>query len=227
VHKIHQDKIEQKFIVYTDNNIYESKIIVIAVGILGKPNKPDYKIPASLSGTVLYDVTSKDISDSKVLVIGGGDSASEYSQYLVPKKNELTLSYRKPEFLRMNEINKASLLKLNEEKNVNLFLGSDVSSIEDENGKPKVNFLNQAPEVFDFVVYALGGSTPDNFLKLIGIDFDGPNPILKEGYETTIPGLFLTGDLSAGKKGGSIIWAFNSSNTAMKRICENYLECSI
>lgn len=227
VHKIHQDKDEQKFIVYTDNNIFESKIIVIAVGILGKPNKPDYKIPLTLSDKVLFDVTSKDISNSKVLVVGGGDSASEYCQYLVQKNNTVTLSYRKPEFLRMNEINIASLHKLTEEKNVNLYLGSNVSLIEDENGKPKVNFLNQAPEVFDFVVYALGGSTPDNFLKLIGIDFDGPNPILREGYETTIPGLFLTGDLSAGKKGGSIIWAFNSSNTAMKRICENYLECSI
>ena len=67
--------------------------------------------------------------------------------------------------------------------------------------------------------------TPENFLKLIGIEFDGPNPILKEGYETTIPGLFLTGDLSAGKKGGSIIWAFNSANTAIKKIFSDYINC--
>lgn len=60
---------------------------------------------------------------------------------------------------------------------------------------------------------------------MIGIEFDAPEPVLKEGYETNIPGLFLIGDLSAGKKGGSIVWAFNSANTAMKRICGNYLLC--
>jgi hypothetical protein len=38
--------------------------------------------------------------------------------------------------------------------------------------------------------------------------------------------MFLIGDLSAGTKGGSIIWAFNSANTAMKRICREYLRCS-
>lgn len=227
VHKILQKKNEKKFVVFSDKNVYETKIIVIAVGILGKPNKPEYKIPLSLREKVLFDITSGDILNSRVLVVGGGDSASEYCQYLVEKNDAVTLSYRKKEFRRMNELNKASLLKLNEEKKVSLYLESEINAVEDEDGKAKVNFSDHTSEVFDYLVYALGGSTPENFLKLIGISFDGPDPVLKEGYETNIPGLFLTGDLSAGKKGGSIIWAFNSSNTAMKRICENYLECSI
>ncbi len=227
VYKIHHKKDENKFIVSTDRNIYESKIVVIAVGILGKPNKPEYKIPASLNSVIHFDVTSKEIFNSNTLVVGGGDSASEYCQYLVQKNNNVTLSYRKSEFKRMNEINKQSLLKLSDDNKINLLLESEIISIGDESGKPKVIFKDDTTKMFDNVVYALGGSTPENFLKLIGIEFDGPNPSLKEGYETNIPGLFLTGDLSAGKKGGSIIWAFNSSNTAMKRICENYLECNI
>jgi thioredoxin reductase (NADPH) len=200
---------------------------VIAVGILGKPNKPEYKVPATLNEKVLYDVTSKEIKNSKVLVVGGGDSASEYCQYLHQVGNEVTISYRKDSFSRMNEINLESLTTLANQNEIKLKLNSNISAIEVENGNPKVIFAESAVEVFDFVVYALGGSTPENFLKLIGIEFDGPDPILKEGYETTIPGLFLTGDLSAGKKGGSIIWAFNSANSAMKKICDNYLECKI
>jgi thioredoxin reductase (NADPH) len=175
----------------------------------------------------LFDVTSKEIKDSKVLVIGGGDSASEYCQYLHQLGNDVGLSYRKNSFGRMNEINQVSLITLSDKGEIKLKLNSNISAIEDENGNPKVIFTESEVETFDFVVYALGGSTPENFLKLIGIEFDGPDPILKEGYETTIPGLFLTGDLSAGKKGGSIIWAFNSSNSTMKKICENYLECKI
>ncbi len=227
VYKIHQDKTKQKFVIYTDKNTYKSKVVVIAVGILGKPNKPEYKVPVTLNEKVLFDVTSKEIKDSKVLVVGGGDSASEYCQYLHQVGNDVTLSYRKDSFSRMNEINLESLTSLANQNEIKLKLNSNITSIEDENGKSKVIFTENEAEIFDFVVYALGGSTPENFLKLIGIEFDGPNPILKEGYETTIPGLFLTGDLSAGKRGGSIIWAFNSANTAMKRICENYLDCKI
>jgi len=227
VYKIHQEKSEQKFVIFTDTNNYEAKVVVIAVGILGKPNKPDYKVPATLNEKVLFDVTSKEIKNAKVLVVGGGDSASEYCQYLHQLGNNVTLSYRKDNLNRMNEINRESLQILSKKNEIVLKLNSNIISIDDEEGKPKVNFSEGNPETFDFVVYALGGSTPENFLKLIGIEFDGPNPILKEGYETTIPGLFLTGDLSAGKKGGSIIWAFNSSNTVMKKICENYLNCKI
>ncbi len=227
VHKIHQGKSEQNFIIYTDKNTYEAKVVVIAVGILGKPNKPDYKVPATLNEKVLFDVTSKDINNSKVLVVGGGDSASEYCQYLQQVGNVVTLSYRKMQFNRMNEINLESLTTLSTQNKINLKHNSNITSIEDENGKPKVMFAENETEKFDYVVYALGGSTPENFLKLIGIEFNGPDPILKEGNETTIPGLFLTGDLSAGKKGGSIIWAFNSANAAMKKICENYLQCEI
>lgn len=227
VYKIHQEKTEQKFVIYTDKITYEAKVVVIAVGILGKPNKPEYKVPATLNEKVLYDVTSKEIKDSKVLVVGGGDSASEYCQYLHQVGNEVTISYRKDSFSRMNEINLESLTSLANQNEIKLKLNSNLSAIEVENGNPKVIFAESDAEVFDFVVYALGGSTPENFLKLIGIEFDGPDPILKEGYETTIPGLFLTGDLSAGKKGGSIIWAFNSANSAMKKICDNYLECKI
>lgn len=225
VFKIHQENNEQRFVIYTDKNTYESKVVVISVGILGKPNKPVYKIPPSLNARVLFDVTSMEIVNSKVLVVGGGDSASEYCQFLIQQGNSLTLSYRREDFSRMNEINLQSLTALSNQNKIKLYLNSNITSIEDDGGKPNVIFAERDSEAFDYIVYALGGTTPDNFLKLIGIEFDGPDPVLKTGYETSIPGLFLTGDLSAGRKGGSIIWAFNSSKSAMKKICKNYLDC--
>jgi thioredoxin reductase (NADPH) len=225
VHKIHYDNDEQKFVIYTDKNTYESKVVVISVGILGKPNKPIYKIPPALNAKVLFDITSMEIVNSKVLVVGGGDSASEYCQFLIQKGNRLVLSYRREDFSRMNEINLQSLSALSNQNKIKLYLNSNITALEDDSGKPKVIFAERDGETFDYIVYALGGTTPDNFLKLIGIEFDGPDPVLKAGYETSIPGLFLTGDLSAGKKGGSIIWAFNSSKASMKKICESHLEC--
>ncbi|RMD51402.1 MAG: cbb3-type cytochrome oxidase assembly protein CcoS, partial [Ignavibacteria bacterium] len=94
VYKIDKDE-DGIFTIFTDKDQYRSKVVTIAVGILGKPNKPDYKIPASLKNKVLFDVTSEDIENSNVLVVGGGDSASEYAQYLKERGNNVTLSYRR------------------------------------------------------------------------------------------------------------------------------------
>lgn len=224
VHKIIKEKNNGIFEIETDKKNYKTKIIAIAVGILGKPNKPDYKIPSSLKRKVFFDITTIEIKNSNVLVVGGGDSAAEYSQFLVQENNNITLSYRKNKFTRMNSINKESIDALIKENKIEVQFNSIISNLEDENNKPKVT-INNEDKTFDYIVYALGGTTPENFLKTIGIEFNGPDPVLKEGYETNIPGLFLLGDLTAGKKGGSIIWAFNSANTAMAKICNNYLNC--
>ncbi|MCE1189496.1 MAG: NAD(P)-binding domain-containing protein [Ignavibacteria bacterium] len=226
VWKMDYDANEQSFTIYTDKGTYQSRVMVIGIGILGKPNKPEYKLPLSLKERLLFDITSSQIADSRVLVVGGGDSASEYCQYLVQNNNEVSLSYRRGDFTRMNHINNDSLQALAEAGKVRLLLNSNITEIIDQDGKPRVVFQEQeyAGEAFDYIVYALGGTTPENFLKTLGIEFNGKEPVLGEGYETNVPGLFLVGDLSAGTKGGSIIWAFNSANTAIKRITGKYLD---
>ena len=231
VYKIEKNENNNSFGIFTNKNTYHSKIVAIAVGILGKPNKPDYKIPKEIKDKVLFDITTFEIKNSKVLVVGGGDSASEYCQFLAEDKenNEVYLSYRRNEFNRMNILNKESLMALTEKGKVKLLLESNIESLSYKDNKPVVNFVEKKYGAiqFDYIIYALGGSTPENFLKTIGIEFNGPHPVLKEGYETNIPGMFLIGDLSAGQKGGSIIWAFNSANSAMQQICKNYLKCDI
>ncbi len=228
VYKIEKNE-EGAFTVYTNKNQYSSKIVVVAIGILGKPNKPDYKIPSLLQERILFDITEKKIINSKVLIVGGGDSASEYCQFLVQEGNEVTLSYRGSEFVRMNDINRESILALEKTGKVTILRNSNIRELKEENGKPFVIFHENIypPQTFDYIVYALGGTTPKNFLKTIGIEFEGERPILKNNVETNIPGLFLVGDLAAGLKGGSINWAFNSSRLAIQKICEDYLDCKI
>lgn len=212
------------FIIKSGRGTYYSKTCAIAIGILGRPNPPTYKIPLELKGKVSFDITSVPLKDKNVLVVGGGDSASEYCQYLVEAGNALTLSYRQSSFSRMNELNRDLLLKLEKEKRVNIIYNSNVVKIEDQNG-PLVFFSEPGlrPLKFDHVVLALGGSTPKNFLKLLGIRFNDDQPVIKHGYETSVEGLFLVGDLVFGKSGGSIISAFNSAHRAVKQINKNYL----
>jgi thioredoxin reductase (NADPH) len=225
VHRIEKDPAEQRFTVSTGHHTFDTRVVAVAIGILGKPNKPDYRLPVTLKQRLLFDVTSVPIRDARVLVVGGGDSASEYSQYLVQQGNVVTLSYRRPAFSRMNRINHESLLALIERGEVEFLAESNITAIKDAGGMPRAVFAEprHGERTFDYILYALGGTTPKNFLKTIGIEFVGEEPRLLENHETTVPGLFLIGDLSAGNKGGSIIWAFNSANRAMEKIKTDYL----
>jgi thioredoxin reductase (NADPH) len=116
---------------------------------------------------------------------------------------------------------------MEQRKEVEILRGSNIKEIEDEAGRPGVVFKETEFPIrtFDRVIYALGGTTPTNFLRTLGIAFDDQGPIFDEAGATNVPGLYLIGDLVVGKKGGSIITAFNSSVHAMKQICLHDLPC--
>jgi thioredoxin reductase (NADPH) len=211
-----------RFVVATSKDNYDAQRCVIAIGILDKPNKPGYRIPVSLNRRIHYDLTSTILENEECLVVGGGDTASEYCQYLVEHGNRVTLSYRQTEFSRLNRINYESLMALEQRGQITILRGSNIKEVEEDTaGRARVLFEETAlpPRSFEHIVYALGGTTPTNFLKAIGIAFDGSAPVIKEGYETSVPGLYLIGDLSAGRKGGSINLAFNMAAEAMQSIC--------
>jgi len=227
------------FAVETSKARYETRRCVIAIGILDKPNKPNYRIPAALNNRIHYDINSAELQNQDCLVVGGGDTASEYCQYLVERGNRVTLSYRRTEFSRLNSINYQSLMALELRGQVTILRGSNIKGLQEErdSGAPsdQQNTSNRVvilfeelaltPQTFDHIIYALGGTTPTNFLKSVGIAFEGDAPVIKEGYETSVPGLYLIGDLSAGRKGGSINLAFNMAQEAMRNICTQ-CECA-
>lgn len=217
---------DNDFEISTSKGVYKSKTCVIAIGILGSPEKPDYSIADIIDDRIHYDVNSHLMRDNKVLVVGGGDTASEFVQYLVQENNEVYLSYHRDSFDRMNDINAESLMALEKREKVKVLLNSNVSGVDfEEEKKVRVKFKEDNPDlVVNHIIYAMGGTTPKNFLSTLQIGFNGEEPHLTEGYETTIPGLFLVGDLAFGENGGSINSAFNSAHLAMKRICEQYLQ---
>jgi len=218
----------QVFEVITPRATYQAKVVVVAIGILGKPNLPDYKIPRSeLRGRVHWDVTSDKLAGESALVVGGGDSAADYVHYLVARGFKVDLSYRQPELKRMNQINLADVHGMVQAGRLALLMPTDIERLEVDEGRPRVVYRQVEARTYDHVVYALGGSTPAGFLQATGIELKGGEPLLREGGETSVPGLFLAGDLTAGKKGGSIISAFNSGVAAMRVIFRDYLNCPI
>ena len=122
----------------------------------------------------------------------------------------------------MMDVNLQAVEKLVQDAKLDLRLDCDIEIIEELDGKPRVVFKNAdkyPPETFDKILYALGGSTPVNFLKSMGVECDDKSwPIINELGETNISDLFLIGDLDVGKKGGSIITAYNSAYRAAQQI---------
>ena len=215
-----------RFRVESSKGNYETKVLAIAIGIFGRPNKPkEYRFPSGLKDRLLFDITSHAIESEDVLVVGGGDTAAEYVEYLHKQGNRVTLSYRGSEFTRLNEQNSAKLVALEQRGEVEILRGSNITEVKTNAGRPHAVFKEEqyAARTFERIVYALGGTTPTNFLRMLGIEFTEEGAVFDESGETNVPGLFLIGDLVVGKTGGSIITAFNSAVRAVRRICTVYL----
>ena len=130
----------------------------------------------------------------------------------------------------MNSFNLESLNQLVKCDRVKILFESNIEKIEVSlDNMPLVYFKESvyAYKKYDRIVYALGGSTPENFLKSTGIDFVGDAPNINDDGESSLSGLFVGGDLLAGKRGGSISHAFNASRNTMEQICKNYLNCHV
>jgi len=216
-----------QYVVCSGHECFVTKTVAIAIGVMGRPNRPSYTIPSDISKQVFYDISSENLKGKSVLVVGGGDSASEYAQYLIQRGNKVTLSYRRDKFSRMNDINSKTLFTLRDQERCELLLGSDIESIEKSGEKVKVNFKKLDPIDYDALVYALGGTTPKNFLDAIGIKMTKEGPEVSNFFESEEKeGIFLLGDLTA-KEGGSINVAFNNSHRAMEELCSMYLDLSL
>ena len=210
------EKVDELFRVITSSSGYQARNVVVAIGKMGKPNKPDYKIPPSLKQVVNFNLDNCSQGE-KVLVVGGGNSAAEYALEL-SKTNTVTLNYRRDKFNRLNDINEKHLREADGQELLRLRLGTDITELENASGKVKVYFTDGFYTIYDRVVYAIGGTTPVDFLKKCGIVLDeNEQPIFDENYETKVPGLYLSGDIAV-NSGGSIAIALNHSYRIVEHI---------
>lgn len=194
------------FEVYIAGETILAKYVVVTIGRMGKPNKPDYKIPAAIKSKVGY--TLDDCKDGeKILVVGGGDSAIEYAVDL-SSKNDVSICYRRATFRRANPTNQKDIANAIAHQEVRPILNVNILGLEDEDGKVKVLFDEREAEVYDRVIYAIGGTTPSAFLASSGIEEKEGKPVHDENYETAIKGLFVAGDITQ-ESGGSIALGLN------------------
>lgn len=201
VEKIKQ--VDGNLVVHSSKGEFKSKNAIIAIGRMGKPNKPSYKLPSKLNKVINYN--ANDAKDGeKILVVGGGNSAVEYAVDLSTKA-DVTLCYRRAEFSRINETNHKNVY----EAKLTLKLATDISEVNEVDAKPEVTYTNGEKEVFDRIIYGIGGSTPVDFLTNSGIEINEKGvPTFDANMQTNVLNIYVAGDI-ASKNGESIITALN------------------
>ncbi|WP_345989043.1 NAD(P)-binding domain-containing protein [Sulfurimonas sp. HSL1-2] len=222
-----QTQTEVQKIVRGDDGIFDvmvpggsirARYVVVTIGRMGKPNKPDYKIPPSIRKQVNY--TLDDVTENeKILVVGGGDSAVEYAVDLATKNN-VAICYRRATFRRANPTNQTDIANAIAHGEVRPILNTNIEGLEEEDGKVKVIFEDREPETFDRVVYAIGGTTPSAFLTGSGIGIEEGCPVHDENYESDVPGIFVAGDITQ-ERGGSIALGLNHGFYIARHILDN------
>lgn len=199
-------KIEGGFEVFIAGGSIKAAYVVVTIGRMGKPNKPDYKIPLSIKNQIHFTLDGCSQGE-KVMVVGGGDSAIEYAVELC-ERNEVSICYRRGTFRRANPTNQADIEKAVSEGTVRPLLNTEIIELESESGKVKVMFGDGTSELYDRLVYAIGGTTPSGFLQSSGIREEDGKPVHDENYQTNVKGLFVAGDITQ-ESGGSIALGLN------------------
>jgi thioredoxin reductase (NADPH) len=204
-------------IITNTNESFLAKNIVVAIGKMGKPNKPDYAIPKTLKKQIHHNI-SECQGDEDILVVGGGDSALEFA-YFIRHGNRVTLSYRKEEITRANPKNLKNLLDSANKGEIELKLGVDIVSVEDQEGKCLITYADGTTALYDRIIYGLGGSTPKEFLANSPVLLDAKNKPIVNETNYNDKGVYLAGDI-AGSLGGSIALALNHGYNIIQHILE-------
>ena len=193
------------FRVTTDaGKIFECKIVVIAAGGGSfQPKRPPIPgIEAYESTSVFYSVRKMEaLRGKRVLIIGGGDSALDWTLNLAPLASHLTLLHRRSEFRAApDSVNK--MMALVGEGKIDFVLGQ-VSALEGEDSQVRAaivkrndgsNFSIACDALLPFFGLTMKlGPVADWGIELK----DGELiPVETTSFETNVPGIFAIGDIN-------------------------------
>ncbi len=163
------------FEVQTSGGKFRARHVVLALGRRGTPRR--LNVPGEDLAKVAYKlIDAEAYCGRRVLVVGGGDSAVEAAMGLAHQEGcRVTMSYRKPDLLRIKQRNAERIQPLIEQGTIIFHGDTTVLTIDTD----KVVLQGPAGPIIvpnDDVFILAGGIPPFGFLRELGIGFGGDQP---------------------------------------------------
>ena len=193
------------FRVTTDQGtVFESKVVVIAAGGGSfQPKKPPIPGVEPYEGKSLHYAVRKmeQFRDKRILIVGGGDSALDWTLNLAPLASHLTLVHRRNEFRAApDSVNK--MMALVAEGKIDLLLGQ-VTQLQGADGQISNAIVKgNDGSVHDLAVDALlpffGLTMKLGPVSNWGFELKNNEyiPVETSAFETSVPGIFAIGDIN-------------------------------
>lgn len=197
VKKIEKNK-QGNFIVYTSREIFESRTVIISMGL--SPRRLAVPGEIEFGGRGVSYCANCDgpfFKNKNVVIVGGGNSALDAAEYMSKIANHVYLVHRSDSFKAFDTL-------INEVKgrsNVSIILDSEIANISGEGKVEKVTIINRNTKEetnidVDGVFIEVGRIASTD---LVGefVDRNEKNQILVNStMETKTPGLFAAGDVT-------------------------------
>lgn len=183
--------------IVTDQNVYQSKSIIIATGSHHrKLNVPGEDILSGAGVSYCAICDGAFFAGKNIAVIGGGDSAVEEAMYLSNIVENVTLIHRRASLKAQPALQK----KLFEKSNIDIIWDSVVESINGGNIVESVTVKNVTTnKTYDLMVSGvfiyIGLDPATDFLQNLNITNENGWIVVDENLQTSIPGIFAVGDV--------------------------------
>jgi len=163
------EMVDQGVILRSGDLTVHASSILLALGRRGSPRK--LGVPGEETSKVMYRlIEAETYTQKNLLVVGGGDSAIEAAVALSRQPgNRVTLSYRRPDFVRIKEKNEKNVRNSIATRKISALMNSNVVEI-----KEGSVIIQENEKVFhdipnDYVFVFAGGELPTGLLTQLGI----------------------------------------------------------
>jgi thioredoxin reductase len=167
--------------VATGTNQYRLHAVILALGKAGEPRK--LGVRGEELPKVMYRLIEADhYINKKILVVGGGDSAVEAAMRLAWQSgNHVTLSYRSERFRCIKERNAQRIEDCMRSGKLKVLFNSHPVEVKPEVIIDVIGNRQEIPN--DFIWTFAGGTSPNGFLKKIGVGFGARDLTLEASKE--------------------------------------------
>ncbi len=192
------------FVLETSGGDYPSRTVLIAAGIGAfEPRKLPVEAAESWEGRGLYDkvLDPKLFSGRRVLIVGGGDSALDWTLNLMGIAQSITLVHRRDQF-RAHEATVKQVMEHAERGACEVRVFTEVGEIHGKESIEAVTLVNtKTKEVIrlpmEIVLPQLGFHSNLGAINEWGLDTDQADIKVNSEMQTNVPGVYAAGDITS------------------------------